>query len=567
MKNMKKTILTLLAFVMAASFAFSQSVDDGIKFIYYQRYKSAKETLEKVVASNPKDARSIYWLGQAYLGADDVAGAKALYQKALNDGVNDPWIWVGMGHVQILENNDVNSAKQKFEQAITATKGKKGAENPDILNAIGRAMADGNSQQGDPQYGIDKLTRAAQLNTTNPDIDINLGVCYLKLGSEKGGPAVEAFTDATRRNPQYAGAYWRIGRIYASQSNTEFMNEWFGKAIAADPAFGPVYLDYFQYYKEKDVNVAKEYLDKYVANSDKDCSTDYFVADYLYRAGKYQESIAKANEMENGQCKDYMRVNILYAYDYTKLGDSVTALNAVKKFFANAPEGKIDPRDYIIAATVYSKFPEYIDSAASMTQKAIDLDTVTAERIEFMKNMADLMAKDSAFDKQYQWLAKMATLKGKPTATDFYYLAKAAVDSKNCQVADSVAKVYVAAYPDVPQAYGFTVTAAKMCDADTTKGLAVEPINNYINFLMKDSTKNKKIIFNNYYYLLVYYAQYSKELDKAIDITDKMMSLYSDPQSEEYKFAKTTQDQLQKAQQKKSGTGNATTNSKSNGGK
>ena len=55
-----------------------------------------------------------------------------------------------MGHVQILENNDVNSAKQKFEQAITATKGKakKELNNADILNAIGRAMADGSSHTG-----------------------------------------------------------------------------------------------------------------------------------------------------------------------------------------------------------------------------------------------------------------------------------------------------------------------------------------------------------------------------------------------------------------------------------
>ena len=563
---MKKTILTLLVFSLAASYAISQSVDDGIKFIYYQRFKSARETLEKVVASNSKDGRSIYWLGQAYLGQDDVAGAKALYQKALNDGVNDPWIWIGSGHVQILENNDVNSAKQKFEQAITSTKGKKGAENPDILNAIGRAMADGNSQQGDPQYGIDKLTRAAQLNPKDPSIEVNLGICYLKQGSEKGGPAVEAFTEATRRNPQYAEAYWRIGRIYESQNNKEFMDQWFGKAIAADPAFAPVYLDYFNYYAERDVNVAKEYIDKYVANADKDCNTDYFVAEYLYRAGKYQESLDKAKAMESGECKDFIRVNILYAYDYTRLGDSVSALNAVKKFFANAPEGKIDPRDYVIAATVYSKFPGNADSVANYTEKAITADTVTEHRIEYMKTVADLMAKDSMFDKQYQWLARMATLKGKPSATDFFYMAKAAVDSKNCTLGDSVSKAYIAAYPDVPQGYSFNVTAAKMCDVDTTKGLAVEPINNYINFLMKDTTKNKKTIFNNYYYLLIYYAQYAKDLPKALETIDKMMVLYPDPASEENQFLVKTKDQLQKAQQKKSGTGNANTN-KSSGGK
>src|SRR6266542_2838893 len=290
-KKMKKIILTMLTVAFATSFAISQTVDDGIKFIYYQRYKSATETLQKVIASKPKDAYSIYWLGQAYLADDKIDSAKAVYQKALNDGMNDPWIWIGTGHVQILENNDVNSAKQKFEQAITATKGKKGIENADILNAIGRAMADGSSQQGDPAYGVEKLKRAAQINTTNPDIDINLGICYLKQGSDKGGVAVEAFTDATRRNAQYAEAYFRIGKIYESQSNTEYMNEWFGKAIAADPAYAPVYLEYFNYYKERDVNVAKEYIDKYVANADKDCKTDYFVADYLYRAGKNQETL------------------------------------------------------------------------------------------------------------------------------------------------------------------------------------------------------------------------------------------------------------------------------------
>ena len=131
MKKMKKTILTLLAVAFATSFAISQKVEDGIKFIYYQRNKSAIETLKKVVAANPKDPVAIYWLGQAYLsdyrgseGKNYLDSAKQVYQNALNGGINDPWIWVGMGHVQILENNDVNSAKQKFEQAITATKGK-----------------------------------------------------------------------------------------------------------------------------------------------------------------------------------------------------------------------------------------------------------------------------------------------------------------------------------------------------------------------------------------------------------------------------------------------------------
>ena len=564
---MKKTTLTILAVAMATSFALAQTVEEGIKFLYYERVKSAKQTLEKVVASKPKDAYSIYWLGQAYLADKDVAAAKALYQKALTDGVNDPWIWIGSGHVELLENGDINSAKQKFEQAITATKGKKGIENADILNAIGRANADGSSTQGDPAYGIEKLKRAQEINKTNPDISIQLGICYLKQGTDKGGEAVEAFRDALTRNPQYAEAYYRTGRIYQSQNNLEFMNEWFGKAIVADPAYAPVYLAYFNYYKDRDVNAAKEYLDKYVANADKDCVVDYFVADYLYRAGKNQESIAKAKEMENGACKDYIRINVLYAYNYDKMGDSLTAKNYIDKFFAaNPPTDKIESTDYVLDAKILAKFPGSEGTAAGALQKAIDMDTVIAHKIDYMNQMAAMYNKAKMYNEQLAVAVKLFSMKPKPSGRDYYDITKAAMDAKNCVLADSLSKLYIAAYPDLPQGYTFSVSANKMCDADTTKGLAVEPVKNYINFLKKDVEKNRKTIYNNYYFLLVYYAQYAKDLQKGIDICDSMIALYPDPVTEENKFPTGTKETLQKALQKKNGTGGTTPAKPTSGG-
>ena len=124
---------------------------------------------------------------------ENVAGAKAIYQKALQDGVNAPIIWVGMGHVELLEGKK-DEAKQRFEAAITNSKTRKG-EDPNILNAIGRANADGASTVGDPAYAIEKLKRAAELDPKNPDILVNMGINYLKLGSDHGGDAYEAFTE------------------------------------------------------------------------------------------------------------------------------------------------------------------------------------------------------------------------------------------------------------------------------------------------------------------------------------------------------------------------------------
>ena len=82
---------------------------------------------------NPKDPQAIYWLGQAILATDggdptpaQVQEAKALYQKGLTEVGSDAWLLVGMGHVGILQKEDMNSVKQKFEQAITSTTETKG---------------------------------------------------------------------------------------------------------------------------------------------------------------------------------------------------------------------------------------------------------------------------------------------------------------------------------------------------------------------------------------------------------------------------------------------------------
>src|SRR5690348_11312462 len=237
---MKKIILSLFSLITISTLVSAQNVNDGIKLLNYGRYTSAKQTLQKVVASNPKDPVAIYWLGQAYIEAKQLDSAKVTYQNALTAGVNDPWIWIGSGEVEILQGGDINAAKQKFEQAITATtstKGRNKGPNADILNAVGRAMAAGSSQQGDPNYGIDKLKQAAQINPKDADIYVNLGTCYRKLGGEQGGQAFEAYRQATQINPQDPRAYYLIGKIYESQRNKESMDEWFGKAIAADATF------------------------------------------------------------------------------------------------------------------------------------------------------------------------------------------------------------------------------------------------------------------------------------------------------------------------------------------
>ncbi|HUM65863.1 MAG TPA: tetratricopeptide repeat protein, partial [Chitinophagaceae bacterium] len=95
-----------IGFLVAGLFAIStlqaQSIKDGVKDLYAERYKSAKATFEKLLASNPNNIEAIYWLGQTHIEMGDTTDAKNVYSKALLSSANAPLIIVGMGHVELM---------------------------------------------------------------------------------------------------------------------------------------------------------------------------------------------------------------------------------------------------------------------------------------------------------------------------------------------------------------------------------------------------------------------------------------------------------------------------------
>ncbi len=97
-----KTGLMFVSLVLLSGFLFAQSVEDGKTMMYYERYKSAKDIFQKILASNPANEEAAYWLGQTYLASDevtakDIADAKALYQAKLSANPNSPLLIAGMG--------------------------------------------------------------------------------------------------------------------------------------------------------------------------------------------------------------------------------------------------------------------------------------------------------------------------------------------------------------------------------------------------------------------------------------------------------------------------------------
>lgn len=507
------------AVILAAT---AQSVADGIKDLYYKKYKSAGEVLTKLATANPTDVDANYWLGQYFLDKTepDLAAAQAQYAKAMTSTNQNPLIIVGMGHVELLQGK-ADDARKHFDAAAAATNNKKGGD-PKILAAIGRAEADGDSKIGDPAYGLDKLATAAKLNPTDPEIMVHMGLLDLKKGGEFGGEAKIAFDQALQRNPNYALAKVRIAKIFQSQNNPELFLPMYEEATKLDPNYGPAFLDLYNYYSQRDVNKAKEYLDKYIAVSDRDCETDYFFADYLFRAGKYQESLDKGKQLES-TCPNFPKVYVLYAYDYDRLGDSLSAKNNMEKYMHVQQPAQITGDNYAFSAKLYSKFPGNELKVEENIQKAIDQDTVVANKIAFITQMATTYAKDSNYVQQANWMSKIPKYKTTPlNETEVYNWGGAATKAKNYTMADSVyKKYYIALFPDKSNGYSLRRSAAVIADADTSKGTAIEAIEGQTAFLKKDSITNKNRIINNYGYEVYYYAKiidYQKGLDAANNI-------------------------------------------------
>jgi tetratricopeptide (TPR) repeat protein len=528
---MKKIRISLLAgVVLAGNVLFAQSVEQGKKFLYYERYKSAKETFEKVLASNPNNIEAVYWLGQTLLTAPalsdvrDTVAAKTLYQKALQTNGSAPLLLAGIGNIELREGKTAD-AKQHFETAISLTK----AKDVNVLNAIGEANAD--SKSGDAGYAIEKLNLAAQTkNFNNPDTYLIMGDVYRKLLTD-GGNAVQSYQKALGLDPKSAAAEYKIGKIYLTQRNTEYFLPAFEKATELDPSFGPAYYELFYYwFYHSDVNKAIGYFDKYAAVTDPKPSDDYDRISFLYAAKKYQECITASQQKlsslgANADPKYYK----LIAYCYNDQGDSTNAKTFLDQYFAKQkPEGYVT-QDFTFYAQVLSKFPGNDSLVTVNYQRAIDNDTVLDEKLEILRQAA-LNAKNSGNKPaNAYWQGKLYAMKKAPSNSDLYNWGIANYQAGNYKTSDSIfCGLYQTQYPD--QIFGYLWCArSKRAQDDSTNsgGLAVDAYGKLAQFgrSSPDSLKYKSQIIESYFYLAQYNNDIKKDKPAAISYLQKVLEV------------------------------------------
>ncbi len=524
MNKVKFGLLTLIT--LLTNSVFAQTVEQGKMFIYYERYKSAKATFQKMLTTDPNNEEAVYYLGLAMIMPDDVsskdiADAKALYQSKLSIS-NSQLLMAGIGHVELLEGK-IQDARNHFEAAISLSQGK----NIAVLNAIGFANGNPDSKNGDAKYAIDKLKQATLIKKFNdPEVLVNLGDAYRK--NDDGGNAIQSYQAALTLNPKYARANYRIGKLYQTQGKGQesIFIEHFDNAIANDPLYAPVYANLFNYYYESNVLKAADYFEKWLANSDEDYKSCYYRAALKYAQGYFLDAISKADEcISTAGGNPYPNLYGLKANAYNRLKDSVKAIENYAEYFKRQSAEKITSGDYIEYAKNLLKIPGNEAQAGLFVDKALALDSVESNKVQYVKSIAQAYEAKKNYKDAADWYRKIIKIKKNPGKVDLYNTGYNYYKASVYDSAINIFNVYSQKFPD--DIFGFFMTGKTSWIIDSTLqlGMANAPFERTIQIGLADTVKYKSQLITSYRYFASYEANIKKDKVNAVLYLDKILSL------------------------------------------
>ncbi|MFZ1529764.1 MAG: tetratricopeptide repeat protein [Ferruginibacter sp.] len=522
--NKLKTTMVSFALMLFANTVFAQSMDQGKKFMYYERFKSARDVFQKILEKEPANEEAVYYLGQAYMGLENLAAAKKLYLDKLAANPNSPLVLAGIGHLELHEGKKAD-ARNHFETAISLSQGKR----IDVLNAVGVANSDPDANNGDAAYAIEKLKQATGIKGfKDPEVWTNLGDAYRKFAD--GGNAITSYNSALALNPNYARAIYRSGRVYQTQGKAQeplYLN-YYNNAIAKDPAYAPVYSTLFNYYYNTDVTKSAMYLDKWLANSDDDPKACFYRASMKYAQGLFADAIAKSDEcIAAEQPNPYPNIFGLKALAYNRLNDSVNAKNSYEEYFKRQLPEKIGGGDYAAYSMVLLKFPGNEDKVAGLVTKAVELDSIESNKASYLKTLAQ------AFDNQKRtkdaaiWYNKILAVKKNPSNVDIYNAGYAFFRAGEFDSSANVFRFYETKYPNDIFGYYMEAKALAGKDSSGALGLAVPAYEKAI--AIGEAAPDKAKVLNQlsgaYKYFVEYYYNVKKDQATALSYLDKALLL------------------------------------------
>ncbi len=523
---MKKVTLVIVIVNFFLLKVFSQSVEDAKRYIYYERFNSAKNTLSAIINSSSSTPEAWYLLSKMYLDENKNDSAEIIINKAFEtfgnniNPKNDPLLFMAKAYLH-MQQGKIADARKEMEDVLNAGRYK----NVDALMAA--ASANIENKNGDANWAIELLQKAAKRDKKNAAIELLLGDAYRKL--HDGSSAIVAYMKAGSLDPSLAAVPYREGRVYQTQNNTEIYLEKFTKAYTIDPHYAPAIYQLYYYYYARDTVKAQQLLNDYIANSDPDPHHEVMQTDLYYLSGNYSKAIEGAKKLlQSEQADSLARLYKLLAYSYAAQGDSVTAYNNMNIYFEKQKPEDIIIKDYTLQASLAQNVDTNKTAPVKWYKKALALEQDSSEKVNYMVLIADIESENGNRNEEAMWREKIYNTKTDATNLDLYKWGVALFAAEQYSNADSIFAIYEEKYPD--QIYGplWRAKSNALIDTSMTLGLAVPHYKKLIELGEADPEKNKSFLLSAYGYLGSYEANITKDYATSLMYFEKIIALDAD---------------------------------------
>jgi len=546
MKTIKKTIaFTLGLIMMGGAASFAQSLADAKKAIDAEQYQKAASMLKTLTTSQAKEGDVYFNLGKLYLTIEEVDSAKATFTKGTLADPKNALNFVGLGHADLYANNAAG-AKANFDKAIEL-----GKKDYHTYMHIGRAYF----QNPKPDYAaaLPNLQRADELETKDkdPEVFIALGDYYAQ--QVQNGPAYEKYLFATDIDPNIKRVRVQIGAMFNKADGFAEAEAEIKKAIALDPNYGPAYRELAEVnlrwsFRDAAVSKAKRAeaitnYKKYLDLTDKSFDSRYRYAQFLFYALDWPTLAEEVVTLKTDPNDPKMFVvNRLQGYSAVENKNFEKGVQSLKVLF-NKPEdaARLTPGDYLYLGKAYQGVGNDSLAIVNITKSA-ELDSTKAEELAILaKSFYDTKKFDKAYTTYKKSIALNSANLNIPNNYYLmgysYYFAYGAQeaskrDKQLIMEADSAfAKVNeLAPGHDIENAYLYRARINKLLDnPEAPAGLAIPHYMKYIETVTvthpeKATTPTViKNLVDTYNYFGSYYSATDKE--KAKEYLNKTLAL------------------------------------------
>ena len=528
--NLSRKIAVTAAVGFFTSFAFAQSVQEGINFVDSQKYAKAKQNYTDLITQNPKEASNYFYLGNTYLTQFDPNFdlAKENFDKGLAADSKSYLNKIGLASIKLGKGD--KSAVAEIQQIVKDSREK----DAEVLFRAGEALTlfEKNSS---PDLAITYLNKAIEKakNGVPANYYYSLGDAY-RIKKDPGN-AMTAYDKAEAVAKNKASVYTRKGTLWIAAQQWQQAKTNIDKAIAVDPTYAPAYkaLASFNIKYQKNAE-ATQNLINYAKYADEDPYTQLEIAKLYFSNEDYanaKTTLDSVFDKVTDPIKFKLRAYILYSE-----GKYAEAKQSMDTFLSQADKSRVQASDEGLQGLVAAGLAKDEKDAAKKAQ----LEAIAQQKVAFAK---------AAKDETLNWDEELAKIKGglvgisADAATTPEIEALKAKVAANAQDTDALYKL-AQAYQDAKNWNGAILTWQKMITLLPTwepayysqgyayqqagsKELASAAYQKYIDTLMAkpvaEQTANKETM--SYAYFAIAFIAKDSDKEKAKAMVAKSLEL------------------------------------------